>query len=228
MIDIKYFVFFLLCALNLTTNNDIILTNIQKNIDEQSNKVELKERVVYLAREICDDNKYISMCDDGFYQGFSLYPKLVKLDITDFIKSYNDTIYSFTYLSSLDSIRKSHGFDKETWELNDMINASVSSINTIELKIPKRIFKRYKKYIKQYNKFFKKSSDNSKISNKIGYSLYKMKIKYVYVGKTKFILPFQKGDALFTEKESYHYSILNIEELQPISHLEYITNITKQ
>ena len=170
---------------------------------------QIKIQEVKLAREICSDYNYSPFCDGSYDQQYRSYPFFVKLNVSDFIHSYDDTVYVLVTQNATDTL-KSRGLEFIfPWTMDSLFIGKVSEYNTINYVVSN-------KWKNQVNTQLRKSNTNKTFNGILSFSLYRMKLKCVYGGRRYIIIPNFEHSPLHLLKVSNIYYIIDIKSIQPI------------
>jgi|GEM_PF-4448821 len=172
-----------------------------------------------LAREQCAGN-FFSFCRfPGSDSWFRYSPAIVKLKTSNFIQSYDDTIYFLSRYIIYDSIDKEKINNIFSRYFDSIFDNANSEFNTISFTVQK-------KFKQQVNNYQRQVKSTFRFNGILSYSLFKIQFKCVYGGKKAILLPSLKKE--LAESDGFKlcdvYYIVSISNIIPIKTTEFLNN----
>jgi hypothetical protein len=189
---------------NIKTGN-----NVEKKEYKLGDTIKLDSFI--LARENCSELVY-SFCSSGYDDYIRPYPALVKLNLENFIKSYDEEVFLFTNFTLSDSLKKNRIDFKPPWELDELF---VNYKNE-----PVKFFTNTK-YKKKVKKEIQRNNLDIEFDGYFSYNLYEIKFYYFYGGKKELFLPNiygKKSESNLILKNCDIFYITNIISIKPINY----------
>lgn len=162
-----------------------------------------------LALEDCSSNAF-NFCNNGTDLGPRITPVFVKLNPENLTESYNDTVFVFSSVSILYRLIEMNKIDSIHWNLDALFTNKLNDSNMLDFYNVK-----YKRIVKKY---IRKNNIHIAFDGHLRYYLYKMKVKYCYVGIQTIQIPNIQatGGLLYKSKLCHVYSIIDVDSIIPI------------